>query len=101
MLDRDGEVWPFEPRGSTGIPQKTFWWSVNWSPEEEREPAITVEGTRLDGSGSFAFEGGTNASADFGTAMLVGIDIPAEGCWKLTGTYGERYLSYVVLVGGE
>jgi len=74
---------------------------VNWSPEAEPEPAITVEGTRLDGPGSFAFEGGTNASADFGTAMLVGVDIPTEGCWKLTGTYRERYLSYVVLVEGE
>jgi hypothetical protein len=101
MLDRDGEVWPFEPRGSTGIPQKTFWWSADWSPDEEPEPAITVVGTRLDGPGSFTFGPGTNASADFGTAMLVGIDIPTEGCWRLTATYRDRYLSYVVQVGGN
>jgi len=99
MLDRDGETWADLPSGPDGFSQKTFWWSANWSPQEEPEPAITVEGTRLDRPGSFTFEGGTNASADFGTAMLVGIDIPTEGCWSLTGTYGERYLTYIVLVG--
>jgi hypothetical protein len=101
MLDRDGEVWEHLPSGPDGLSQKTFWWSANWSPEAEPEPAITVEGTRLDGPGAFTFGPGTNASADFGTAMLVGIDIPTAGCWELTGTYGERYLSYVVLVRGD
>lgn len=101
MLDRDGETWPFEPRGSSGIPQKTFWWSENWAPDEEPEPDIQVVGTRLDRSGSFMFSPGTNASADFGTAMLVGIDIPSEGCWRLTGTYRRQSLSYVVRVGGD
>jgi len=62
---------------------------------------MTVEGTRLDGDGTFRFGPGTNASADFGTAMLVGIEVPTAGCWRLTATYRDRYLSYVVLVGGD
>ena len=98
MLDRDGEVWPFEPRSATGIPQKTFWWSANWSPDDEPEPDIVVVGTRLDEPGTFTFGPGTNASADFGTAMLVGIEIPTAGCWQLTATYHGASLSYVVLV---
>ena len=47
LLGSDGETWP---HGLTGPPapvrQKTFWWSADWDPEEELEPAITVTGTR-------------------------------------------------------
>lgn len=101
MLHRDGEVWSGLPHGSDGVSQKTFWWSVDWPPDAEPEPAITVVGTRLDGSGVFSFGPGTNASADFGTAMLVGIEIPTSGCWQITGRYRDAELSYVVWVEGE
>ena len=99
MLDRDGEIWSDLPRDEHGYGQKTFWWSTAWTPREEQQPAITVTGTRLDGDSSFsAGSPGTNATADFGTAMLVGVDIPAAGCWRLTGAYRGARLSYVVLV---
>jgi len=62
------------------------------------EPTIIVTGRRLDGPGAFTFGPGTNASADFGTAMLVGIDIPSYGCWELTARYRLATLSYVVAV---
>ncbi|MDQ1552611.1 MAG: hypothetical protein QOD50_2033, partial [Actinomycetota bacterium] len=55
-----------------GRNQKLFWWSANFDATREPEPAISVTGRRLDGSGSFRIGNpGTNASADFGTAMLV------------------------------
>jgi hypothetical protein len=81
------------------LPDKTFWWSADWVPRNELEPAITVTGRRLDGFGTFTFGNpGTNASADFGTAMLVGIDYPSVGCWELTARYRQATLSIVVEV---
>ena len=99
MLGHDGEVWEgWVAAEPPGLPQKTFWWSVDWKSGEEPEPTIIVTGRRLDGPGSFTFGPGTNASADFGTAMLVGIDIPSYGCWELTARYRLATLSYVVSV---
>jgi len=101
MLDRNGETWEHLPIGSDGLSQKTFWWSTDWVPEADPEPAITVVGSRLDGPGTFTVGPGTNASADFGTAMLVGVTVPTPGCWRLTGTYLDASLSIVVLVKGD
>jgi hypothetical protein len=101
MLHVGGETWgPWLFATPPGLPQKTFWWSADWHPEQtgEWEPAISVTGRRLDGPETFTFGPGTNASADFGTAMLVGIDIPSYGCWELTADYREATLSYVVSV---
>ncbi len=100
MLGNGGEVWAGWVRAKPPVlPQKTFWWSADWNPADEPQPTIIVTGRRLDGPGSFTFGPGTNASADFGTAMLVGIDIPSYGCWELTARYRLATLSYVVLVG--
>lgn len=100
MLARDGEVWEGWVAATPPVlPQKTFWWSADWRPGAEPEPAIAVVGRRLDGTGSFTYGPGTNASADFGTAMLVGIDIPSYGCWELTARYRDASLTYVAFVG--
>ena len=65
----------------------SFWWSTAWDPRRELQPAITVSGRRLDGDGTFTTGGrGTNASFDLGTSMLVGVDVPALGCWELTAS---------------
>jgi hypothetical protein len=100
MINHDGEIWKQSglPHNPEGLTQKTFWWSADWPAGAEPEPAITVVGTRLDGPGSFTHSPGTNASADFGTAMLVGIDFPSPGCWQLTGRYRAAVLSYVVWI---
>ena len=101
MLAVDGEVWTPDPAQPLPFTQKTFWWSADWDPATEYTPAITVTGTRLDGQGSFSHGPGTNARADFGAAMLVGVEVPSEGCWRLTARYREAELSYVVWVGGS
>jgi len=99
MLAHDGEVWKgWVTSTPPALPQKTFWWSADWKPGEEPQPTIVVTGRRLDGPESFTFGPGTNASADFGTAILVGIDIPAYGCWELTAQYRLATLTYVVSV---
>lgn len=100
MINHDGEIWKQSslPHNPDGLTQKTFWWSADWPARAEPEPAITVVGTRLDGPGTFTYSPGTNASADFGTAMLLGIDFPSPGCWQLTGRYRVAVLSYVVWI---
>jgi hypothetical protein len=98
MLLDDGEIWRHLPTNPNGLSQKTFWWSVDWDSAAEPEPLMAVTGHRLDAPGSFSFGPGTNAGADFGTAMLVGIDVPTGGCWEITGRYRGATLSYTVLV---
>jgi len=98
-LDRDGEVWTGLPRSETGLTQKTFWWSQLFDVRREPQPEIYVVGSRIGPDGSFGFGPGTNAGGDFGSAMLVGIDVPAEGCWNITAHYRGASLSYVVWVG--
>lgn len=99
LLHDDGEDWTGLAQTSTGLRQKTFWWSADWSLEAEPEPAITVFARRLDGTGTLTFGPGTNASASaFGTAMLVGIDLPTGGCWKISARYRSAELAYVVWV---
>jgi len=99
MLAYSGEVWQGWVAATPPVlPQKTFWWSADWKHAAESEPTIIVTGRRLDGPGAFTYGPGTNASADFGTAMLVGIDIPSYGCWELTARYRLATLSYVVAV---
>lgn len=39
---------------------------------------------------------GTNAIADFGSAMLVGVEFPFAGCWQVTGNYRDASLTYVL-----
>jgi hypothetical protein len=100
MIDRDGEVWAQSglPHGPGGLTQKRFYWSADRTPQDDLAPAIMVTGTRLDGPGTFEFGPGTNASADFGPAMLVGVEFPTPGCWLLTARYRDAVLSYVVLI---
>jgi hypothetical protein len=99
MVDRSGEVWQHLPRDGRGFGQKTFWWSSDWDVNDELEPAIDINGRRLDGPGSFRVgPPGTNAQADFGVAMLQGIEIPSRGCWEITAGYRSATLSIVVWV---
>jgi len=98
-LELDGEVW----KRSEGLRVKIFWWSSDWQPREEPEPAITVVATRLDGPGTFRVGPGTNATADDlgGTAMLVGVEFPSAGCWQLTAQHRDAVLSHVVWIKDE
>ena len=101
ILRHGGEVWYGLPRGPDGLVQKTFWWSADFNVNREPQPAITVTGQQLDGPGRFTSPApGTNAEADFGSAMLVGIDVPTAGCWRITATYRNASLSFVAWVSG-
>ncbi|MBI5949471.1 MAG: hypothetical protein HY875_15130 [Chloroflexi bacterium] len=102
MLRPEGQVWRL-PQQPQGFVQKTFWWSDQFSVDGEPRPAITVTGRRLDATGVTFTAGnpGTHAVADFGKAMLVGIDIPTAGCWEIRAEYKGEVLSYVVAVSQQ
>jgi hypothetical protein len=98
MLSAEG-TWTGLPHESDGYSQKVFWWRAGYSGEAEPAPALTMTGRRLDATAApLKADHPTNAEADFGQAMLIGVTIPSTGCWELTGHYGGHDLSFVVWV---
>jgi hypothetical protein len=93
-------LWSGLPHNPHGYTQKIFWWSDLFSWNDEPEPALVVFGERLDTEAPpLQVSRATNASAgDIGTAMLVGVDFPTLGCWKITGQYKKTGLDFVVWV---
>jgi hypothetical protein len=65
----------------------------------EPTPQLTVSGKRLDGQAAPLKASAANgANADFGEAMMVGVDVPTPGCWQISGQYNGHELSFVVWV---
>jgi hypothetical protein len=93
-------AWYGLPNNPDGYTQKIFWWRDGYIWNEEPEPNLVVAGERLDGKSlPLNVSRATNAYAhDIGSAMLVGVDFPTLGCWKITGQYGKAELSFVVWV---
>lgn len=83
-----------------GVRDKVFWWSRNWDWRTDHRPELIVTARRLDGPApALRVSPATNAhAADIHHAMLVALDIPAPGCWEITGEYEGHRLSYVVWV---
>lgn len=98
-LPEDG-IWYALPHNPEGYTQKIFWWREGYIWNEEPQPDLTVTGERLDASAPpLIVSEATNAYAsDIGSAMLVGVDFPTLGCWKITGKYADAELSFVVWV---
>jgi len=93
-------VWAALPHNPEGYTQKVFWWREGYSWEAEPEPQLSVTGRRLDESAPpLNVSRATNAfAADIQSAMLVGVDFPALGCWEILGHYADAELSFVVWV---
>lgn len=80
--------------------EKLFWWREGYDPRREPRPKLIVTAEQLDRAGTrFRVDNATNAIRADVPAMLVLIDVPRAGCWKITGRYAETELSYVVWVG--
>jgi hypothetical protein len=99
MLGPD-PVWRGLPQNRNGYSQKVFWWSEDFDVSVNPYPPFTLLIERLDAESApeVVAEKATNASADFGTAMLTGVEIPSPGCWQITGQYNDAELSFVVWV---
>ena len=102
------ELWTMLPDDGTwqqlAHGEKLFWWSEGYVGSEEPQPELAVTARRLDGRAPAAESGSpaTNAyHSDFDWAMLVGMQVPASGCWEITGHYQGYELSFVVWVGPE
>jgi hypothetical protein len=93
-------VWSDLPHNPQGYTQKIPWWRDGYVWTEEPEPDLTVTGERLDADAPpLIASKATNAYAeDMGSAMMVGVDFPTLGCWKITGKYTDAELSFVVWV---
>ena len=63
-------------------------------------PDLTVTGRRLDAPAPpLLVSPPTNADAPgLGPSMLVGVNFPTLGCWKISGTYKGHTLSFVIWV---
>lgn len=98
-VPRNG-IWEGLPRNPSGYTQKVFWWREGYAWNEEPEPDLIVTGERLDAPAlQLVSSKATNAYAsDIGSAMLVGVDFPTLGCWKITGKYADAELSFVIWV---
>jgi hypothetical protein len=92
--------WPDLPQDARGYSQKIFLWRKGYSVNSEPRPKLSIAGERLDPPPlTFTVSGGTNAFAeDIGEAMLIGVDFPSLGCWKITGKYGNAELIFVIRV---
>jgi hypothetical protein len=93
-------TWPGLPYESGSYVQKVFWWRDGYDWRSETSPKLSVKGLRIDGPAKpLASSAATNAfAADIGSSMIVLVQIPAPGCWKITGQYKEASLSFVVWV---
>lgn len=107
-LPKNG-VWAYLPRQADGYGQKFFAWRVGYDPMQELQPALVVEGRRLDGDAPplTGHEPATHAfAADIVSAMLTGLAIPTAGCWEVTATYRPETdeaarLTFVIAINEE
>jgi hypothetical protein len=80
--------------------EKLFWWREGYDPRREPKPKLIVTAEQLDGTHEkLELDNATNAIRADVPAMLVLIDVPTAGCWKITGRYADSELTYVVWVG--
>lgn len=93
-------TWRDLPHNPTGYTQKILWWREGYFWLHEPQPPLVVSGRRLDmPAPPLTVSPATNAFADdIQSAMLVGVDFPTTGCWKITGKYQDAELSFVVWV---
>jgi len=98
ILPLDG-TWQELPHDASGYTQKFGFWREGFDAISEPNPALTLTGRRLDGAAATFTESDTTHGFDeTGAFMLVGANIPTEGCWEFTAEYREASLTFVVLV---
>lgn len=93
-------IWASLPHNLSSYTQKIPWWREGYNWENEPQPDLVVTGERLDAKAPPLNASTANGSyaADMGSAMMMGVDFPTLGCWKITGKYKDAELSFVVWV---
>src|SRR3954453_885156 len=81
---------------------KSWWWRSGYDASTEITPDLVIDADRLDSRDPAAphvrVNEATNAFGDDWNAILVGLEFPAAGCWRVTGTYQGHALTFVVAV---
>jgi hypothetical protein len=87
-------------RDEHGLFDKSFWWRQGDDWRTETTPALRVTGRRLDAPAPAVTSSGAGVGYErfMGAFMLVGLELPAGGCWELTGHYHGSSLRLVVWV---
>lgn len=104
MVHFEGEVWSNLPVAADGtLTQKTFWWTEDYVSISEPEPAILVTSESLNSAGEIveAAPVTNGGHPELGVFVIAGLQIPHEGCWRVTAEYGNTSLDYVAWVGNE
>ena len=98
-LEADG-TWPMAGAPGGVQSDKSFWWREGYDWQAETTPPLRVTGRRLDAAApTVTTSAATNGfRQDIGPFMLLGLELPDEGCWELTGHYAGRSLHFVVRV---
>ena len=101
-LHQEG-TWEMARNGEARF-DKSFWWRAGFDPLREPNPDLSLTARRLDTQGPVitASDGaathGWRDDGDIGAFVLTGIELPAGGCWEITGHYGSAALTLVVWV---
>lgn len=79
---------------------KRLWWREGYDWQAETTPRLQVTGRRLVAPApTVTASDATNGfREDIGVFMLLGLELPDEGCWELTGHYAGTNLRFVVQV---
>ena len=78
---------------------KLFWWRQGYDAYREPQPKLIITGKRLDFlAPNLKADHATNAFAPPRSAMLIGVEFPTAGCWKIRGRYEDDELTFVAWV---
>lgn len=93
-----GHYSPEEP----ALRQKLLWYRKGYNPRTEPKPNLIITGKRLDAPAPpMSIDGphGAWLSSDpTQTFMTSAFNLPAAGCWEITGQYEKDKLTFVVWV---
>ena len=98
-IDSQGQI-AYAARDITAYSQKLAWYreGYDWRSDPQREqPMLKVTGER-QGALAPPLAAHANAVTARPPYIMVGIDIPTLGCWKITGSFEDTQLSFVVWV---
>ncbi|MCA1668195.1 MAG: hypothetical protein LC793_12530, partial [Thermomicrobia bacterium] len=97
MLGTDG-TWGRLPYANGSYTQKILWWRQGYDWQTEPEPQLTVTGRRLNAPAPplAATRASNGFRDDIGSFGVVGVDIPTQGCWEITGQAASTELRFVV-----
>lgn len=103
FVGQGGAFWTDLPKSDDGaLTQKTFWWSTDFVSISDPTPDVTFTANRLDGTSQIGAESvGFGGNPEQGVFLVVGFQIPDEGCWRFTGSYAGSTVDYVVWAEGR